>query len=222
MRRYSRVPKPLLLTLVVIVCLASIAAKKAHYGITSFAKYVQISGATPVGAETCTACHAEVAKEYQHAFHSQQGIECEQCHGPGSLHVEGGGDIAKIISFSHRSATDANGVCLSCHAQDPKIRNWMAGSHASNRVRCIDCHQTHTYGAKAGPKAEAIVDVITPGRVGSAENLVPESKAIMQPRWQGNDACLSCHQRQRGEMSLNELAVPPPAAGREDELCRLS
>ena len=202
MRRYSRVLKPILLTLVLALCLPSIAAKQAHYGITSFAKYVQVPGATPVGTETCTTCHAEVAKEYQHAFHSQQGVECEQCHGPGSLHVEGGGDIAKIISFSHRSATDANGVCLSCHAQDAKIRNWMAGSHASNKVRCIDCHQTHAYGAKAGPKAEAMVDVMSLGRAAGVENLVPESKAIMQPRWQGNDACLSCHQRQRGEMSL--------------------
>jgi predicted CXXCH cytochrome family protein len=180
----------------------SSAEKKSAYGITSFAKYVQIPGATPVGAEVCTACHSDIATNFRHAFHAQQGLDCEACHGPGSLHVEGGGDIAKIISFSHRSATDANGVCLSCHAQDAKIRNWMAGSHASNKVRCIDCHQTHTYGAKAGPKAEAMVDVMSPGRVAAVENLVPESKAIMQPRWQGNDACLSCHQRQRGEMSL--------------------
>jgi predicted CXXCH cytochrome family protein len=180
----------------------SSAEKKSAYGITSYAKYVQIPGATPVGAETCATCHSDIATDFRHAFHAQQGLDCEACHGPGSLHVEGGGDIAKIISFSHRSATDANGVCLSCHAQDAKIRNWMAGTHASNKVRCIDCHQTHTYGAKAGHKSEAMVDVMTPGRVAAVENFVPESKAIMQPRWQGNDACLSCHQRQRGEMSL--------------------
>lgn len=203
MRNHSRVLGATVLLLVAFLSLPSIAAKKAAYGIASFAKYVQIPGATPVGAETCTTCHSEVAKDFRHAFHAQQGIECEQCHGPGSLHVEGGGDISKIISFSHRSATDANGVCLSCHAQDAKIRNWMAGSHASNKVRCIDCHQTHS-AAKggAGTEAKAMLDVMTPGRVAAVENLVPESKAIMQPRWQGNDACLSCHQRQRGEMSL--------------------
>jgi hypothetical protein len=65
MRRYSRVLKPILLTLVVALCLPSIAAKKAAYGIASFTKYVQIPGATPVGAETCTTCHAEVATECQ-------------------------------------------------------------------------------------------------------------------------------------------------------------
>jgi predicted CXXCH cytochrome family protein len=184
----------------------SSAEKKSAYGITSYAKYVQIPGATPVGAETCTTCHSEVATDFRHAFHAQQGVDCEACHGPGSLHVQGSGDISKIISFRKRSATDANGVCLSCHAQDARIRNWMAGPHASNEVRCIDCHQTHTYSAKAGSKTEAsldlITDVMTPGRVGNVENLVPETKAMMQPRWQANDACLKCHQTQRAQMSL--------------------
>ncbi len=183
----------------------SSAEKKSAYGITSYAKYVQIPGATPVGAETCTTCHSGVATDFRHAFHAQQGVDCEACHGPGSLHVLGSGDISKIISFRKRSATDANGVCLSCHAQDARIRNWMAGPHASNKVRCTECHQTHNY-AKPGSKTEAsldvIADVMTPGRVGNVENLVPETKAMMQPRWQANDACLKCHQTQRAQMSL--------------------
>src|ERR1035437_8812685 len=152
MRRYSRVPKPILLSLVVALCLPSIAAKKAHYGITSFAKYVQIPGATPVGAETCTTCHSEVAKDFRHAFHAQQGIECEQCHGPGSLHVEGGGDVSKIISFSHRSATDANGVCLSCHAQDAKVRNWIAVLTLRIRSVVLTAIRLTTTAAKLGRK----------------------------------------------------------------------
>ncbi len=183
----------------------SSAEKKSAYGKASFAKYVQIPGGTAVGADTCTTCHSAVAADFRHAFHAQQGVDCEACHGPGSLHVQGGGDISKIISFGKRSATDANGVCLSCHAQDARIRNWMAGPHASNEIRCIDCHQTHTY-AKPGSKTEAsldlITDVMTPDRVGNVENLVPETKAMMQPRWQANDACLKCHQTQRGQMSL--------------------
>jgi len=178
------------------------AAKKSEHGIASFAKYVEIPGAKPVGAETCTTCHDDIAKDFRHAFHAQQGIDCEQCHGPGSLHVDGGGDISKIIAFSKRSPAEANGVCLSCHARDEKIRNWTAGPHASNRVRCIDCHQTHNVVAKNGARTNVKLDVMTAGRTAAVENLVPESKAIMQPKWQANDACLSCHQTQRGEMSL--------------------
>jgi len=64
-----------------------------------FSKFVDIPGATAVGADTCTTCHSEVAADFRHAFHAQQGVDCEACHGPGGLHVQGGGDISKIISF---------------------------------------------------------------------------------------------------------------------------
>ena len=202
MRRYPRVLGVAFFGLSILLCLPLLAAKKSAYGIPSFAKYVQIPGATPVGAEACTTCHSDIAANFRHAFHAQQGVDCESCHGPGSLHVQGGGDISKIISFHQRSATDANGVCLSCHAQDARIRNWIAGPHASNKVRCTDCHQTHSYGGKVGTKAEASLEVMAPGRLTASDDLVPESKVIMQPRWQANDACLRCHQSQRGEMSL--------------------
>jgi predicted CXXCH cytochrome family protein len=206
MRQYSLLLGASVLALVALFCLPSRAAKKSEYTISSFAKYVQIPGAKPVGAATCSTCHTDIAKDFRHAFHAQQGVECEQCHGPGSLHVDGGGDVSKIVSFSHRPAADANGVCLSCHLRDAKIRNWLTGAHSSNQIRCTDCHQTHNYGAKAETKAgfqsEAFVDVTTPGRVSTVETLVPETKAIIQPRWQANDACLRCHQTERGQMSL--------------------
>jgi predicted CXXCH cytochrome family protein len=178
------------------------AAQKSEYALSSYSKYTQIAGATAVGSDTCSACHADIAKDFRHAFHAQQGVECEQCHGLGSLHVQGAGDVSKIISFRQRPAADANGVCLSCHAKDEKIRHWIAGTHAANQVRCIDCHQTHTYQAKGESKLGASLDVTTPARVSTVENLVPEAKAIMQPRWQANDACLRCHQTERGQMSL--------------------
>ncbi len=185
----------------VLVSLPSIAAKKPEKAISSFARYTQIPGATAAGSDTCATCHDEITKDYRHAFHFQQGIECEQCHGPGSLHVEGGGDVAKIISFRQRSARDANGVCLSCHARDAAIRHWMAGPHASNQLRCTDCHQTHNY-AKAGSKPDAALDVMTPARMANVESLIPEARVLMQPRWQANEACLRCHQTERGQMSL--------------------
>jgi DmsE family decaheme c-type cytochrome len=202
MRPYSPVVVPIVAALVVVLCLPSIAAKDSTYAISSFSKYVQIPGATPVGADTCITCHSDIGANFRHAFHAQQGVECEQCHGPGSLHVQGGGDISKIISFSHRSAADANGVCLSCHAKDARIRNWLTGTHASNSIRCIDCHQTHSYGGKSASPKEASLNLMSPGHVTAVEDLVPETKALMQPRWQANEACLRCHESQRGQMSL--------------------
>jgi len=200
MRRYSQVLGAVVLGLVVVLCLPLIAAKKT-YSVASFAKYVQIPGATQVGSDTCTTCHTDVGASFRHAFHAQQGLTCEECHGPGSLHVQGGGDISKIISFSHRSPADANGVCLSCHERDAKLRNWLTAPHAANRLRCTDCHQVHSYGGKSG-KNEASLNLMTPGHATQVEELVPEAKVMMQPRWEANDACLRCHEAQRAQMSL--------------------
>jgi hypothetical protein len=38
-----------------------------------FATYVDIPGASRVGSDTCTACHTDTSKNFQHAFHKQQG-----------------------------------------------------------------------------------------------------------------------------------------------------
>ena len=202
MRKHPGFLGPIALLFAILSCLPSMAVTKSESAISSFSKYVQIPGATPVGTDACATCHADIAKDFRHAYHAQQGVECEQCHGAGSLHVQGGGDISKIISFRQRSATDSNGVCLGCHARDASIRNWMAGPHASNKVRCTDCHQTHAYGAKSESKVEASLDVMDPGHSTAVENLVPEAKVIMQPRWKANDACLKCHQTERAQISL--------------------
>jgi predicted CXXCH cytochrome family protein len=205
MRRYSTLPVACALMAVLASLLSqpSQAQKQAnHWGTDSFSKYVTVPGATRVGSEACATCHADLSGSFRHAFHAQQGIECEDCHGAGSLHVEGGGDVSKIVSFRQRSANDANGACLSCHIKDSSVRNWMTGPHASNRVRCTDCHQVHSYGGKAGDRRAAVVDVMAPGRMTAVEDMVPEAKVTTQPRWQANDACLKCHETQRGQMSL--------------------
>jgi len=176
MRRCLPILSATIAVLIVIVASSPYSSAQKNYkswGVGGFTKYVTIPGATRAGSEKCAACHADLISNYRHAFHAQQGIECEDCHGAGSSHIDGGGDVTKIVSFRRRSAQEANGACLSCHIQDEKVRNWIASKHSSDGVRCIECHQIH--GQHGAPKdiAKAKFDTSSLGRVKPVEDLVP-------------------------------------------------
>jgi len=141
-----------------------------------FSKYVQIPGATKVGADQCAQCHADVTKNYRRSQHSIRDVECEQCHGAGSLHLEAGGYTKdskdKIVSFKDRTPEQANGACLTCHAQSDHVRNWFSGAHAAQGLKCADCHTIHG------------------------------EKTALESRHEQNDRCLTCHKKQDAESSM--------------------
>ncbi|MFI5103177.1 MAG: DmsE family decaheme c-type cytochrome [Terriglobales bacterium] len=142
-----------------------------------FSKFVEIPGAEMAGTEQCAQCHADLSKSFRRSAHSMQEIACEQCHGAGSLHVAAGAySKEKIISFRDRSAEQANGVCLSCHAKSDHVRNWFSGAHQAQDIKCSDCHTIH----------------------GEAHG---ERRAI-ESRRQQNENCLRCHQKQNAEADL--------------------
>ena len=91
--------------------------------------------------KTCTKNNFESTPHFQTTLHDGHG--CESCHGPGSAHVEGGGDVTKIVSFKSMSKQDANSRCLSCHGESHKQRYFSASAHANNDVGCLDCHSPH-------------------------------------------------------------------------------
>jgi DmsE family decaheme c-type cytochrome len=101
-----------------------------------------------VGVDTCKTCHEDLYKKNFEAtphFKTtlQDGHGCESCHGPGSEHVEGGGDVTKIISFKNLSTQEASARCLSCHGEKHQQRHFSSSSHASSAVGCLDCHSPH-------------------------------------------------------------------------------
>jgi DmsE family decaheme c-type cytochrome len=101
-----------------------------------------------VGANTCKTCHEDLYKKnFENTPHFKTTLEnghgCESCHGPGSAHVEGGGDITKIIRFSTMSKQEASARCLSCHGGKHEQRHAAASAHAGNDVGCLDCHSPH-------------------------------------------------------------------------------
>src|SRR5579864_2566547 len=125
------------------------ATQKQH---KDFSTYVEIPGASKVGADQCTQCHGEVAKLYRRSSHSIRDVDCEQCHGAGSLHVQAGGyskeSKDKIVSFRDRNAEEANGACLSCHSKSDHVRNWFSSAHAAQDLKCTGCHTIHSEESK--------------------------------------------------------------------------
>lgn len=152
----------------------------SHQTAQDFSKFLAIPGAETAGAEQCSQCHADLSRTYRRSPHSMQDVACEQCHGAGSLHVASGGYSAdskdKIISFRDRSAEQANGVCLSCHAKSDHVRNWFSSAHQTQGIKCSDCHTIHAQGHG-------------------------EQRAV-ESRRQANDNCLRCHRKQNAEANL--------------------
>jgi DmsE family decaheme c-type cytochrome len=112
---------------------------------------VQAKDAAPsdfVGAETCATCHEEASKKFAsnpHAkmteMHGSNGATCENCHGAGKAHVEGGGDKTKIFNPATASAKEVDAKCLSCHAGAHP--NFARSPHAKANVGCTSCHSVH-------------------------------------------------------------------------------
>jgi len=184
----QRVPRLGLLVAVVSLLLMPALSgktkpKPAEKQLKDFNQYVEIKGATKVGADQCTQCHGDVAKLYRRSAHSMRDVDCEQCHGAGSLHLAAGGyskeSKDKIVSFKDRTAEEANGACLSCHAKSDHVRNWFAGAHQAQNLKCTGCHTIH---------AEAT------GEHG-------EQRALESRRTQ-NDRCLQCHKKQEAQSNL--------------------
>jgi DmsE family decaheme c-type cytochrome len=107
--------------------------------------------ATIVGSKTCLTCHATQAAAFGETVMGRIGkthpgkFECENCHGPGSLHVKAGGGrgVGGIISFrpndANRTAAENNAICLGCHERGERTY-WNGSTHETRDLMCTNCH----------------------------------------------------------------------------------
>jgi protein-arginine kinase activator protein McsA len=112
-----------------------------------------------------------------------ENVQCEDCHGPGSLHVAGGGDKTKILAFPDSVAGQ---VCGKCHTDThhPTYEEWRDSPHGQivdhvaqyfaagqNAATCGPCHSGEAR------LATAVLNVP-----------IPDAKSL---RW--GVTCVVCH-----------------------------
>ncbi|MBA4410990.1 MAG: hypothetical protein Q8S54_10880 [Bacteroidota bacterium] len=139
--------KTLLPLLAVFICIFLVAR---HFLIPeSFGKYghyransIDETAALPinyVGKKACAECHDTEAAQLASDLHN--GLTCEVCHGPGSLHIE---DQEKGILLKPGSRE----FCGTCHSINPARRTEVINQidtkeHHPEKEKCIDCHNPH-------------------------------------------------------------------------------
>ena len=169
----------LIFTAFATVLLAGCESLKSSKAILPMKEYERmIAGrldANYVGTTTClSACHYhdKIRRDFDAStmgvqLSKKSGmplVDCESCHGPGSLAVEGltpekvaedakegkqtACDYKTLIDLKNLPAQAKSLICLKCHTANAtfNLHNWNAGEHAINDVSCFDCHNVH-----AGP-----------------------------------------------------------------------
>jgi DmsE family decaheme c-type cytochrome len=159
-----------------------------------------------IGTEQCLAkCHKhdKIFKDYKQSVHglqieSQSGlplVNCETCHGPGSLavdHIENETcDFKTFIQIEQLPAQAQSLLCLKCHsaASTPILQFWSAGAHASSDVSCSDCHELHQ-----GPQQKVTHEGMNELCFNCHQNIQMEfAQFSHHPVPEGKIACTDCH-----------------------------
>ncbi len=195
------------------------------------------AGRQYVGSQTCEGCHEKTYKNFMASphwlttketrmTHGAQG--CESCHGPGSAHVDGGGDPSKILDFTTARPDNISRRCLECHEAGVEQRQFMRSTHNENGITCTSCHSIHHTrleyllqskqpGLCFSCHAEQRVDFQKPFRHRVLEGLVRCSDCHnVHGTWRENQVssmhdespvCFKCHSDKRGPFVFEHNAV---------------
>ena len=149
---------------------------------------------TYVGHEQCKLCHPDQLDKFAQTSMGKLFLRsprndlerwaCENCHGPGSAHVENPVDPTTILRFGKHSPApvgEQNKACLQCHERGAQT-HWLGSVHEAQGLACTNCH------AVMGP-------------TGDHSQLVSEDeKTPFYAKRADSTVCLQCHLQQRAQM----------------------
>lgn len=134
-------------------------------------------------------------------------VDCESCHGPGSLAIEGlskelveenaalgiktACDYKTLIDLKALPAQAQSLTCLKCHSGNAtfNLHNWNAGAHSLSDVSCFDCHNVHhSPDLKVTPKESSSLCF---GCHQSAQ--IEFALSSHHPLREGRVFCIDCH-----------------------------
>lgn len=139
-------------------------------------------------------------------------VDCESCHGPGSLAVRGLSkelvemnarqgiktkcDSKTLLDLKNLPATAQSLLCLKCHTANAtfNLHNWNAGVHALNEVSCFPCHDVH-----ASPDLK--VTPLASGQLCFSCHRSVQAQFSMpsrHPLREGRVFCIDCHNSHGG------------------------
>ena len=206
-----------------VCCLAILLAAPAARGGEYLEGIDVPADATYVGSEDCVMCHEEIGEFYIHSPHApERGLSvpgrpevfgCEACHGPGSLHVDEGGDgwIMNVDALDALDDLSRANMCTQCHIS--MDLHYADSPHAGTEVSCADCHtdQVH-FAGKARPAAEyrnRAEFCLQCHTAVSAAFRLPFRHRVLE----GDLSCSDCHDHHRGTDNSTWEAVNATCLG---------
>ena len=143
---------------VLTTCGAGMAAAQTRTQTLQTSKATVQTDDQYVGNDTCATCHQDKADGLANNPHAKlalqhggNGATCESCHGAGKAHVDGGGDVTKIVRFDKLTPGEVDKTCLGCHANTHP--NFLRSPHAKAGVDCLSCHSIH----QSAPETKLLV-----------------------------------------------------------------